>query len=359
MIIGIDASKSALKKRTGVENFVYQLILALSEIDKTNTYYLYTDAHLPQELINHKNFIERFVPPHRFWNQLHLSRALLRDKPDRYLQPIHTLPPFAPRKSAAVVHDLAWSKFPKAYTLKQRLMQRFALFNISRKAARLICVSESTRSDLITRKPFTKNKTSVVHLAGVAYEPIPHPKDILNLKSDYFLAGGRLDQRKNVVNVVKAYYLAREKGIKEKLVLIGDPGYGYEEILAEIDSNSQYKKDIIMAGYMGPDRLKDLFPGASAFVFPSLYEGFGLPVLEAMGAGTPVITANTSSLPEVAGEAAILVDPDNSSQIAEAMIEVVTNQVLRADLINKGKIQAAKFTWHRTAEQILKILEDL
>ena len=359
MIIGIDASKSAVENKTGIENFVYQLILALSKLNQKNTFYLYTDTHLPEELKTNNNFIEKFVPPHRFWNKFHLSRALLRDKPECYLQPTYSFPPFAPKKSAAVVHDLAWLKFPCAYTLKQRLTQRWTLFSICRKATELICVSESTRKDLIAHKPFTRNKSTVVYLAGGNYEPVSHPKDVLNLKSDYFLAGGRLDQRKNIANVVEAYYLARDKGVKEKLVLIGDPGFGYEKILTKIDSRYEYKKDIIMPGFMGPDKLKDLIPGASAFIFPSRYEGFGLPVLEAMQAGTPVITANISSLPEVAGDAAILVNPENPSEIAESMLNIVLDQVLRADLINKGRIQASKFTWARTAQHILQVLEDL
>lgn len=359
MIIGIDASKAAVKKRTGVENFVYQLILALSKLDQKNTYYLYTDAHLPEELKANKNFVEKFVPPHRFWNKLHLSRAILHDKPERYLQPVYTIPPFAPKKSVAVVHDLAWLKQGQAYTFKQRLIQWFALLNICKKAARIICVSNATKHDLITYKPYTKNKISVVYLAGGNYEPIFHPKDILNIKSDYFLAGGRLDQRKNIINVVKAFYLVKSRGIDEKIVLIGEPGFGYEEILKEIDSNGEYKKDIIMPGFVGPDKLKDLYSGASAFIFPSLYEGFGIPVLEAMQAGTPVITANTSSLPEVAGNAALLVDPQNPSEIADSMARVVSDQVLRADMINKGKIQASKFSWQKSASEILRILEEL
>lgn len=359
MIIGIDASKAAMDKRTGVENYVYQLILNLQKIDSKNTYYLYTNKHLPEELLKNSNFIEKFIPFPKFWNKIRLPLELRKDKPEKYLQPVYMIPKFAPAKSIGVFHDLAWKKFPEAYSSKDIASQKRALKNLRRRAQTIICVSNSAKNDLIEVCPDLEPRLKVVYHAGNIKPSPTQFKDLLKIGQKYFLFFGRLETRKNVVNIVKAFYEAKEHGLSHKLVLVGKPGFGYDKIETEINSNSEFSGDIIRPNFVDDATLYDLIAGAEATVYPSLYEGFGLPALESMSIGTPVITANTSSLPEVVGDSAIMVDPTDFHQISDAMIKISTDSNFRQQLSISGIEQARHFSWQKTAEQTLKLLEEL
>lgn len=363
MIIGIDASKAAETNKTGVENFVYYLILNLTKIDNKNTYYLYTNKHLPQELISKDNFKEIYIPFPKLWNKFRLPLALLKFQPDVYLETSYMVPLFAPKKSIAVFHDLAWVKFPKAYSKAQIMSQEQTLSNITSRTEKIVCVSDSSKKDLDAYLPAIAHKTLVIHLAGTeSLKKIDKPRDILNLNSKYFLSLGRLEERKNTLNIIKAFIQFKTNyqlhATNYRLILAGKPGYGFE-VVADIIKNSKYKDDIIIPGYIANDDLNDLLSGAAALVYPSLYEGFGLPSLEAMRAGTPVITSNTSSLPEIVGDAAILVNPEKIEDIAQALEKIATDPKLRNSLIEKGLKQQTKFTWEQTAKKFLKLMEEL
>lgn len=363
MIIGIDASKAASKKRTGVENTIYQIILNLKKIDQKNIYFLYSNASLPTELTDSYNFIEKRFLVKRFWNKLGLPMILTSYRPDVYLQPADMIPFFAPKKTATVIHDLASVKFPDAYSRFDLCLQKTALKSAAQKAKKIICVSESTRNDLIKLYSKTSKKAETVLLAfdKDKYKPINTPRDVLKLNSKYLLFVGRLEERKNVINIVKAFALLKEKGeIEHKLVLAGKPGFNYERIFNTISSlPPAIKKDIILPGYVSDTDMPDLLAGADVFVYPSLYEGFGIPILEAMSAGVPVVTANRSSMPEVAGDAALCVDPTDEIEITKAIWMILTDEKLRGELIKKGLTRAQEFSWEKTARGILDILEKL
>lgn len=361
MIIGIDASKAAVKNRTGVENFVYELLLNLPRVDRNHVYFLYTDQRLPKILHTPFNFLHRFRPFPFFWNKIRLPLAILEARPDVYLQPAYMIPCWAPKKTAAFVHDFAWAKFPQSYTFKDRLLQKLTVGNIVKKAQKIICVSESTKADLIKYYPKAKGRTEVIHLAGnSSLKIIDHPRDVLNIKEKYFLAVGRLEERKNTKRIVEAFYQAKEKGhLPHKLILAGKPGFGYDHILEAIDRNQRCKKDVIIPGYIKESDINDLFAGAEALLYPSIYEGFGITALDAMKSGTPVITSNTSSLPEVVGSAAILVDPLDVDQIAAKMVQIAGDKGLREELIKRGLRQAENFSWEKTARKVIELLEKL
>ncbi|MEI6499106.1 MAG: glycosyltransferase family 1 protein [bacterium] len=359
MIIGIDASKAAMEKRTGVENYVYQLILNLQKIDTSNTYFLYTNKHLPLELLQNTNFIEKYIPFPKFWNKIRLPIALLRDKPDKYLQPVYLIPSFAPQKSIGVFHDLAFKKFPEAYSSRDIALQKKALKNLYRRANKIICVSNSARDDLLSIYPNLTEKLNVIHLASNIKPSPTQFKDLLNIKEKYFISIGRLEKRKNIKNIIKSFYVAKQTELPHKLVLIGKPGYGYNEICETIKSVPEYAKDILIPGFVDNETLYDLILGAEATLYPSLYEGFGLTALDSMSIGTPVITSNTSSMPEVVGSAALTVDPNNLEQISDAIIKIATDSSLRQDLSIKSIEQARHFSWQKTAEQTKKLLETL
>jgi len=361
MIIGIDASKAAIKNRTGVENFVYELILNLPKVDKDHIFFLYTDQKLPKVLHTPFNFLQRYRPFPFFWNKIRLPFALRESMPDVYLQPAYMIPFSAPKKSIAIIHDFAWAKFPQSYTCKDRFLQKLTLRNIVKKAQKIICVSKSTKDDLVSYYPEAKERIEVVHLAGnSSLKKITHPRDVLGIKEKYFLSVGRLEERKNTKRIVEAFYKAKETGnLPHKLVLAGKPGFGYDSILGAISQNERYKKDVVVPGYVKEQDINDLFSGAEALLYPSIYEGFGITALDAMKSGTPVITSDSSSLPEVVGNAAILVDPLDISQIAAKMVQIAGNKKLREELIDKGLRQAEKFSWPKTAREIIELLEKL
>lgn len=360
MLIGIDASRASGKEKTGTENYSSNLILNLAKIDKKNNYILYVKPNydllfdrLP------KNFRLKVITTKRFWTQIGLSREMISKKPDVLFVPAHLLPPITPAKMVVTIHDLAWKYFPDAYSKSEIRLQKLAISRAIKKRAKIIVYSQSTFRDLIKFFPVDREKISFVPM-GFSYKnfQVEKPESSQSKTSgSYILSVGRLEIKKNIINLIKAYNLLRqERKIKEKLVLVGKPGLGYDQIKEEINS-SKYKHDIIETGFVASTELKNLYANASAFVFPSLYEGFGFPVLEAFAAGVPVVTSKTSSMPEVAGRAALLIDPENPFEIAAAISQILNKPLLRDKLTAAGKIQVKKYNWETCAKETLKILE--
>ncbi len=363
MIIGIDASKAAAENRTGVENFTYQMILGLNKIKKENFYYLYTNKSLPHELHSRVNFLEKKTYFHRFFNKVFLPLLLLKYRPDVYFQPLYSIPMFTPKKCIAVVHDLAFQKFPDAYSDSEIKRQMSSLNNVVKKSEKIVCVSQSTKNDLIELFPETKEKIEIIYPSynEETFHPIEKPKDPLKVGDYFFLFIGRLEERKNIVKIIEAFSLLKEElGLPHKLVLAGKPGYGYDKIAEKIKSlKPEIAKQIILPGFIKQEDMADVMSSATAFLYPSLYEGFGIAALDALAAGTPVITANTSALPEAVGDAAILVAPEDANAIKNAMRELATDPVKRNSLIKKGLDQIQKFSWEKSAQKLLNILESL
>jgi len=361
MIIGIDASKAAVKNRTGVENLVYELILNLSKIDHKNVYYLYTNTPLPNELHHQVNFIQKLNRHRRFWNSWFLSRTVAKNRPDVYLQPADKIPAAAPKKSIAIVHDLAWKYFPEAYSKFGLSRQRQAIRNYLRKAKRIICVSESTRKDLIKNYPQTKSKASTILLGydKNRFHRFASPQDLLKIRDPYILSIGRLEKRKNTASLIKAFIkLKEEHQLKHKLVLIGTPGYDFDSIYKLIN-DSDYAKDIVLPGFIHHDKLAEAIARADLFAFPTLYEGFGLPALEAMACGTPVVTSDSSSLPEIVDNAALLCNPDDENDIAEKIFQLISDEKSSHNFSQNGIKQAEKFSWEKMAKEYLGLFETI
>lgn len=222
-------------------------------------------------------------------------------------------------------------------------------------ASMLIAVSENTKSDLMRLYGVPESKIQVV------YEGYENSYQVSDTKykipdTKYILFIGRLEERKNVVRIIEAFGILKEKyQIPHQLVLAGKPGYGYERVKSKIQM-SNFKKDITEPGFISEEEKWTLLRGADVFVFPSLYEGFGIPVLEAQSVGTPVVTANTSSLPEVGGDGATYVDPLSSEAIAEGIQEVLSNETFRSGIIEKAIRNRNRFSWKKCANEIANIL---
>lgn len=361
MIIGIDASQAAKEKKTGIEHLSSQLILNLKNIDLTNSYLLFSNLRLPS-LYQSKNFKPIFLPFRRFWHKFRLPLALLKYKPGVFLEIGYMLPNFAPKKSICFVHDLASKRFPETYSTKDKMILDLS-FRRAAHASAIIFISKNSQGDYEKFYRGFKGRSYVVYPGFDIdlFKNISNPKDVLNINSDYILYLGRLESKKNVKNLVLAYKLFRKKSkLIPKLVLAGKEGFGFSEIQKEIDKlDNNIKNDIIIPGYISNADLPHLYAKATIFVFPSLYEGFGIPILEAMACGTPVVCSKTSSLPEAGGNAALYFDPENPSEIANSINSVLTNPALKTKMIAAGKIQAKKFSYKKMANEVLEVINNL
>lgn len=358
--IAIDASRLAVRERTGTERYSYELVAALARIDHTTLYTLYSNG-LPAALPPlGPNFTLRNIPLRRLWTHARLGPALWRDRPNLLFVPAHVIPLTHP-PSVVTLHDLGYLTFPDAHTARRRreldLTTRWSLHA----ARRVIAISQATKADLVRYYGADPAKISVVyHGLAPEFRPVRDPAvlaaaqlryDLLN--QPYFLYVGTLQPRKNLVRLIEAYALAlpvlKATSKPPLLVLAGRKGWlsaPIERRAAELGVTNHVR----LIGYVPDADLVPLLSGARAFVFPSLYEGFGMPVLEAMACGTPVLTSTSSALPEVAGDAALLIDPQATSAIAAALLRLAHQPKLRAELREQGLVQAARFSWDRCAQ---------
>lgn len=270
------------------------------------------------------------------------------------------LAPPIPQPTVVTIHDLSTLLYPEHHTRLNRLHLRWAIPQMTQRAAAIVTVSEATKRDLVARLEVPADRVHVVP-NGVdhkrfypRYRPEARQRAglMLGIEPPYILALGTLEPRKNLPTLLRAY--ARLGRNVPKLVLAGARGWG-EGPLFELVKELGLQERVRFTGYVPEAVLPDLYAGARLFVYPSLYEGFGLPVLEALASAAPVITSNTSSLPEVAGEAALLVDPGSVEELTRVMRRVLESKQLRDELRTKGPKQAAKFSWERTARQTLDV----
>jgi glycosyltransferase involved in cell wall biosynthesis len=363
--IAIAAQHANSAQPTGVEHYCQQLICALARIDRYSKYTLYLRTPpQPWMLELPANFGFKIVPMPVAWTQLGLSREFLRAMPDALLVPSYSMPLIRPRNSVVTIHDLAWAIFPDTHRLKQKLWLRSTHAFASRAARRLIAVSEQTRRDMIAHYPAAANKTSVIY-HGYSDESeqtklrhaeeqtalAEEQKRIDDLPRPYILYLGTLQPRKNVGRLLDAFLAAKMRyEIPHRLVIAGRCGWGYQELLKRISGMSE----VSYFGYVR-DRFA-LLRSASLLAHPAIYEGFGLTPLDAFACGVPVVCANTSSLPEVVGDAAELFDPYSVGSIATALGNVLTSEARAAELSQRGRERLRRFSWDDCARQTLDVL---
>jgi glycosyltransferase involved in cell wall biosynthesis len=235
----------------------------------------------------------------------------------------------------------------------------------ARKALKIIAISENTKKDIMDCFGIEDEKIRVIYL-GVdrqfSPQPDPNEADVLskyNLPSGYILNVGTLEPRKNLLRLINAYKMvASTREPVPKLVIVGWQGWRNED-LGKLVRESGLADQVVLVGYVPDDDLPTLYRNATVFVYPSLYEGFGLPPLEAMACGTPVITSNVSSIPEVVGDAGILIDPYNTTEIARAIASVLNNEELRESLRTSGLVRSRLFNWDKTARETLKLYQEV
>ncbi len=373
MHIGIDAHAIGAQQG-GNETYIRNLIRALAALDADNRYTIYlANAQAAAEWQNgfvaqHPNFSVRLLPPPTPLVRVPVFLTYeLRRRPVDVLHVQYTAPPFCPAPVVATIHDLAFEHLPETFTRRGSLQLKLTVRRTARRAARIATVSEYSRQDLLRTYRLAPEKV-VTTYNGIephfttqprAADEAAQVRQRFGIAREFLLAVGSLQPRKNLERLIRTYArLRREQpDFAPQLVIVGRKLWLAESIFAEV-SRQPWASDVILTGYVGDDDLPALYRTASAFVYPSLFEGFGLPPLEAMACGTPVITSNISSLPEVAGSAALLIDPLNEQELAAALQRILNDQPLRARLRAEGVRQAAKFTWRDAAEKTLQLYRE-
>jgi glycosyltransferase involved in cell wall biosynthesis len=354
--------KTGLPRRVGSGEYCFQLLLNLNKIDRKNNYLIYLPQNpapdLPRESAN---WHYKIVGPRKFWTIFGLSLEFLlrRSKPDVFLSPTHYLPLFPPKNSAISILDLSYVHFPELFRptdLNQ--LTKWTKYSAG-KARRIFTISESSKGDIIKEYGIPGYKIAVIY-PGIKDTRVNKTEELkmneikekYGIKKDFILYVGTLQPRKNVVRLIAAFSKLH-KDID--LVIVGKKGWLYEEILAAPKKYGIEEKVKFLDSVTDED-LPAFYQNALCFVLPSLYEGFGLPVLEAMKNGCPVITSNISSLPEAGGEAALYIDPQNVDDIKDKLESVISDDKLRKNLIEKGYGQVKKFSWEKTAKETLNVL---
>lgn len=371
MLIGIDASRAVAARRTGTENYSLHLIRELLAQGQDSRFRLYFNQAPAPGLFPEGSEL-RIIPFPRLWTHLRLSLEMLSSPPDLLFVPSHVLPLAHPRRNVVTVHDLGYHYYPEAHTRFQSHYLRWSTRYNARTATRVLADSEATREDLMRYYGIPREKIVVVYPGrDETLVPVAESPTRANLcarygvRGPYLLYVGTLHPRKNLVRLVQAFAsllsslssTAQVSLDSLQLVLAGQKGWLYEEIFAQVRELGLAER-VILTGYVPDSDLGSLLSGALAFVFPSLYEGFGLPVLEAMACGTPVVCSDVSSLPEVAGDAALYVDPLDVGAMAQALYQIAVDAGLRRTLVGRGFQQVHRFSWRRCAQETLQVLED-
>lgn len=360
MIIGIDASKFLSTTPTGVEVSTTELIRALLKLDTENTYWLYSAAPISGIEFNDrvKNVI---VPGKRFWTIRALSKELKEHKPDIFWSPSNFLPYNLPAKSVTTIHDLAFYLYPQSFSLKARLLSLFALKRAIKESAKLISVSGQTKKDF--KRYFNVPGENIEVIYHALRSNFDQPEIDLSANypglNKYFIYIGRLELGKNLLNVIRAFVeFQKQAGEEVKLFLGGNRGYGYNRII-KLVKQLKAEDSIIIKSYIPSEHLPTLYKKSLGLVFASQYEGFGLNILEGFAAGIPVLTSDLGAMAEVAGGAALLVDPDDIDAISGGMLKLFQDQNLRQALIEKGRARLMDFSWERSAQKLMALWKNL
>ena len=298
-------------------------------------------------------------PEKILWSQTQLPYWAGKDRLDVFWGPTHRLPRLLSNKIARVVtiHDLVWKHAGKTMRPLNRWAEKCLMPDAIRLADRIMADSHSTADAIASEFPWATDRIRVVHL-GAAAMPEPLGFDTLKpmgIDRSYFLFVGTLEPRKNLLRLLEAYASLDEVIRKQTLLVIaGGKGWGGEDMTSLIHS-LDLKDSVRLTGYVSEQQLSTLYAHARFLAMPSLYEGFGLPLVEAMSFGVPVLTSSCSSLPEVAGDAGILVDPHNTNSIASGLLQMLTNDALRNELAVRAKVNAARFSWEKAAKETMEI----
>jgi glycosyltransferase involved in cell wall biosynthesis len=366
--VGIDAHYLGAGVGGG-ETYTLNLLRGLACLDQRNAYTVFLTSgqdRLP-DLTKNGNFTLCRLWPDLSWIRLPLSlpTAALGRSVD--LLHVHfAAPPICPVPFVATIYDLSFKRHPDCFPRFHPYRVTRIIASTARRAAKIITISESAKADLMEVYQVPGERIAVTPLGvDMRFHPAPDPKlpllvlDRYRIRPPFVLYVGNLQPRKNVTALIRAFSaLKLRAGIPHRLVIAGRENWLYQDIYDAYE-RSPAREDIQFTGYVPDQDLVAFYQAAEVFVYPSLYEGFGLPLLEAMACGTPVIAAQTSSLPEVVGDAGFLVNPHDTEELAEVMRRVLLDPALRRQMRDQGLQRAAQYSWRRTAEATLAVYEEV
>jgi len=354
-------------RNAGVGRYIYYLLQALAGRTDAALYTVFChDAPPPDDPARgpHVRFVtsrlNTFEPKRRILYEQTALPLLLRGRVDLLHAPVNVVPLLSPVPAVVTIHDLSFMVLPDRFLpAKRRYLETFTRLTV-RKARHVIADSENTRQDVMRLLQVPPERVTAVPLGVTAHFRPPDPAAIEafrarhDLPECYLLYLGTLEPRKNLVTLVRAYARLREQGLEWPLVLAGGKGWLYEDIFRAVEEWN-LGEHVRFPGYVSYEEQPLWYGGATIFVYPSTYEGFGLPVLEAMACGTPVVTSTAGSLPEAAGDAGLLVECRDEEQLATAIARLAGDANLREDLRQRGLARAAEFSWARTAEETVQV----
>ncbi|MEK7648923.1 MAG: glycosyltransferase family 1 protein [Patescibacteria group bacterium] len=361
MTIGVDVSRAFRKEKTGIEWYVFHLMKALADIDTEHEYIFYTDRMPPGDMdavISSRLRILHWPFKH-FWTQGRLSLEMLVHPPDVLLIPASALPLIHPQKTITVVHDVGFFCHTTYRSWQDVAYLKWSTLYALKQAWRIVAVSEWTKQEIIRNYRTPSENIHVVHIGlDSTYAALQDKSAIratiekYGIQQPYFLTIGRIDERKNIKSLVQGFVLFSRSNSSHCLVVAGPKGYGAQKSIAAIEEAHKMGVRIMYIPWLEEYEKKALLSGCAAFVFPSLYEGFGIPVIEAQACHVPVITSQTTSLPEIAGAGALYIDPQSALSIANAMQKIASDVSYAAHLTEIGYENTKRFTWKSCARGI-------
>ena len=363
MRIGIDARKL---HDFGIGTYIRNLLRELAKMDHDTEYVILSrpdDDKAVRALGDNFRPVAETAGNYSLAEQIAIPRALKREHVDLFHAPHYVLPPLVSCPSVVTIHDCIHLMFPQY--LPNRWALTYARTSISmaaKRSTRVLTVSESSKRDIQRFVDIPPGKIDVIYNSfdprfGVEpdEEAVTRVRERYQLQSEFVLYAGNVKPHKNLERLIDAFQIVRSRGLDHlKLILIGDEISKYTALRRAVHKH-QLHNYVRFLGYLPEETLAVMYRLAGVFVFPSLYEGFGLPPLEAMASGTPVVTSNVSSLPEVAGDAAVLVDPYNAEAIADGIYRVLTDNNLRSDLRRRGPERARQFSWESSVRRVREI----
>lgn len=369
MRVAIQASDLDHARIDGTRVYLKELLKRFGTLAPETYFFLYhkkqfNTALTPPTL---PNYTVRVLSFPFMWMQTIFSLEMFRTRPEKLFLPIQAAPFFLPRgiEVTATIHDLAFKRYPETFPKKHLWKLNLLLHTVVKRADKLIAVSQSTKNDLLEFFPeLPESKIRVIHhgfdasFFGVHLSDTEVSKKLssYNLKAkSYALYVGALQPRKNLVRVIQAFERAKESMFEMKLVLAGESAWLTHDIVAAYEK-SPHKKDIILTGRVSFEELRALYQGARVFVFPSLYEGFGLPILEAFASRVPVLTASNSSLGEVAGKAALFCNAESVPDMAQKLERLWDDEELQQELVARGEQELMRFSWEKCAKETVEYL---
>ncbi|MFZ2206367.1 MAG: glycosyltransferase family 1 protein [Microgenomates group bacterium] len=359
----VDGNEANVQHKVGVSVYTAQLLSYFQKNASEHIRFTVFLRDMPREdMPSPTDYFKYEVVQGAFgWSQLFLPLRLHLNylkgiRYDVFFSPAHYIPRFCPYKTVVTIHDLSYIYFPNEF-LKKDLYQltHWTSYAIE-KSVKIISVSKTTKKDILKEYPNTDNKVAIIY-NGYAEEVMPNPKKT-ERRPPYFLYLGTIQPRKNIKFMILAFSQFIKSHPEYQLIIAGKMGWLSEDVVPYVNSLG-LNKTVLFPGFVSEEEKNNLYRNAAAYILPSLYEGFGIPLLEAMSHSCPVISSFKSSLPEVGGEACLYFDPNDSVDLVEKMELIVSDKKMRNDLIKKGLQRTKTFSWIKAGEETLALLQSI